>query len=98
MLTLKNHLLGLLNLRGAVSMLLARLAMTGLVLAQVADENSAGTWKVQPLCLAIANGPQADAQKDQAEAMAEYQKMLQANPRSSLANYRIADLLFNRTN
>ncbi len=30
--------------------------------------------------------------------MAEYQKMLQANPRSSLANYRIGDLLFDQRN
>lgn len=99
MLILKNHLrFRFLNLQGAVGLLIAGLAMTGLVLAQVADPNSAGAWRVQPLWLAIAKGLQADAQKDQAEAMAEYQKMLQANPRSSLANYRIGDLLFNQTN
>jgi tetratricopeptide (TPR) repeat protein len=98
MLTLKNHLrFGFLNLRGAASLLIAGLA-TGLSLAQIADANSAGTWRVQPLWLAIANGLQADAQKDQAQAMAEYQKMLQANPRSSLANYRIGDLLLNQRN
>ena len=30
--------------------------------------------------------------------MAEYQKMLQANPESSLANYRIGELLFKQRN
>jgi len=99
MLTLKNHLrFGFLNLRGTVSLLITGLAMTGLLLAQVADGNSTGTGREHPLWLTIANGLQAEAQKDQAEAMAEYQKMLQANPRSSLANYRIADLLFNQRN
>jgi tetratricopeptide (TPR) repeat protein len=98
MLILKNHLrFGFLNLRGTVSLLIAGLA-TGLSLAQLAAANSAGTWRVQPLWFNIANRLQADAQKDQAEAMAEYQKMLQAKPRSSLANYRIGDLLFNQRN
>jgi tetratricopeptide (TPR) repeat protein len=97
MLTLKNQLFGFLNLRGTVSLLIAGLA-TGLSLAQRADGNSTGTGRAHPLWLAIASGLQTDAQKDQAEAMAEYQKMLQANPRRSLANYRIADLLFNQRN
>jgi tetratricopeptide (TPR) repeat protein len=80
MLTLKNHLrFGFRNLRGTVSLLIAGLAMTGLVPAQP-------------------NGQQPSAQNNQTEAMAEYQKMLQDNPRSSLANYRIADLLFNQRN
>jgi tetratricopeptide (TPR) repeat protein len=96
MLTLKNHLLGSLNLRGTVSFVITGLAMAGLSLAQVAYGNSAGTWRAQPLWLNIGNGLQADAQKDQTQAMAEYQEMLQANPRSSLANYRIGDLLFNQ--
>jgi tetratricopeptide (TPR) repeat protein len=86
MLTLKNHLLGSLNLRGTVSFVITGLAMAGLSLAQVAYGNSAGTWRAQPLWLNIGNGLQADAQKDQTQAMAEYQEMLQANPRSSLAS------------
>jgi tetratricopeptide (TPR) repeat protein len=97
MLTLKNHL-RFLNLSSTLSLLIAGVAMTNLSLAQFANGNSAGTGRLQPPWLAIANGRQADAQKDQAEAMAQYQKMLQANPRSSLANYRIGDLLFNQTN
>ncbi len=68
MLTLKNHLrFGRLNLRGTVCLLIAGLA-TGLSLAQVADANSTGTGRAQPLWLAIANGLQADAQKDQARS------------------------------
>ena len=33
-------------------------------------------------------------QDDQTEALAKYQKLLEDNPLSSLANYRIAELLF----
>jgi tetratricopeptide (TPR) repeat protein len=51
-----------------------------------------------PARLVVANGQQPVPQNDQGEAMAEYQKMLQANPRSSLANYRIGDLLFDQRN
>jgi tetratricopeptide (TPR) repeat protein len=97
MLTLKNHL-RFLNLSSTLSLLIAGLAMTNLSLAQFANRNSAGTGRAHTLWLAIVSGLQTDAQKDQIEAMAEYQKMLQANPRSSLANYRIGDLLFNQTN
>ena len=88
---------GFLNF-GTLSLLIAGLAMTNLSLAQFANGTRAVTGRAEPLWLAIASGMQADAQKDQAEAMAEYQKMLQANPRSSLANYRIGDLLFNQGN
>src|ERR1700733_2837495 len=38
--------------------------------------------------------PQILVPRDQIERLAEYQKMLEVNPRSSLANYRIAELLF----
>jgi tetratricopeptide (TPR) repeat protein len=38
--------------------------------------------------------PQIFVPRDQIETLVEYQKMLKANPRSSLANYRIAELLF----
>ncbi len=97
MLTLKNHL-RFLNLLNTLSLLIAGLAMTNLSLAQFGSGTSAGTGRAHLLWLAIANGLQADAQKDQTEAMAEYQKMLQANPRSSLADYRIGDMLFNQRN
>jgi len=33
---------------------------------------------------------------DQTETLAKYQKLLEDNPRSSLANYRIAELFFNQ--
>jgi tetratricopeptide (TPR) repeat protein len=48
--------------------------------------------------LAQRDAQQPSVQDDQREAMAEYQKMLQANPKSSLANYRIAELLLNQRN
>jgi TolA-binding protein len=48
--------------------------------------------------LAQSDGQQTSARDKQSEAMAEYQNMLQANPRSSLANYRIAELLLNQRN
>ena len=57
----------------------------------------AGLAMAAPL-LAQRDGQQPSGQVDQSEAMAEYQKMLQANPQSSLANYRIAELLLNRRN
>jgi tetratricopeptide (TPR) repeat protein len=38
--------------------------------------------------------PEIFVPRDQIETLVEYQKMLEANPRSSLANYRIAELLF----
>jgi tetratricopeptide (TPR) repeat protein len=36
--------------------------------------------------------------RGQIETLVEYQKLLEANPRSSLANYRIAELLFLQRN
>jgi tetratricopeptide (TPR) repeat protein len=48
--------------------------------------------------LAQRDGQQPSRQVDPSETMAEYQKMLQANPENSLANYRIAELLFNQRN
>jgi tetratricopeptide (TPR) repeat protein len=44
------------------------------------------------------DGQQPSVQDDQSVAMAEYQKMLQANPQSSLANYRMAELLLKQHN
>jgi hypothetical protein len=38
--------------------------------------------------------PQIFVPRDQIETLVEYQKMLEGNPRSSLANYRIVELLF----
>jgi tetratricopeptide (TPR) repeat protein len=46
----------------------------------------------------LANEQQPSVENDQTKAMAAYQKMLQVNPRSSLANYRIADLLLGQRN
>jgi TolA-binding protein len=48
--------------------------------------------------LAQTDGQQPPVQDDQSGAMAAYQKMLQANPEGSLANYRIGELLFNQRN
>jgi len=39
---------------------------------------------------------QLSVEDDQTETLAKYQKLLEDNPRSSLANYRIAELLFNQ--
>lgn len=41
---------------------------------------------------------QPSARKDQTEALAEYQQALKDNPRSSLAYYRIAEILFEQRN
>jgi tetratricopeptide (TPR) repeat protein len=88
MFTPKNHLrCGFQIFERTVSLLVAGSAISAPSLAQ-------STGGIN----AVANGQQPVVQNDQAEAMGEYQKMLQANPRSSLANYRVADLLFNQRN
>jgi hypothetical protein len=48
--------------------------------------------------IAILKGQQLVAQGDLTSALAEYQKALEANPQSSLANYRIGELLFTQRN
>ena len=48
--------------------------------------------------LALLKGQQLVAQGDLTSALAEYQKALEANPQSSLANYRIGELLFTQRN
>jgi tetratricopeptide (TPR) repeat protein len=48
--------------------------------------------------VAILKGQQLVAQGDLTGALAEYQKALEANPQSSLANYRIGELLFTQRN
>jgi aminopeptidase N len=48
--------------------------------------------------VAILKGQQLVAQGDIVGALAEYQKALQANPQSSLANYRIAEIFFTQHN
>jgi tetratricopeptide (TPR) repeat protein len=48
--------------------------------------------------VAILKGQQLVAQGDMTGAMAEYQKALEANSQSSLANYRIGELLFAQHN
>ena len=48
--------------------------------------------------IAILKGQQLVAQGELPGALAEYQKALEANPSSSLANYRIAELLFTQRN
>jgi tetratricopeptide (TPR) repeat protein len=48
--------------------------------------------------IAILKGQQLVAQGDLPAALAEYQKALEANPQSSLANYRIGELLFTQRN
>jgi tetratricopeptide (TPR) repeat protein len=81
-----------------VTFVIGGLALLAALLAQRADGSNADTLSRCRVRLAIANEQQPVVQNDQTAAMAEYQKMLQANPRSSLANYRIADLLFNQRN
>ena len=48
--------------------------------------------------IAILKGQQLVAQGDLTGALAEYQKALEANPGSSLASYRIGELLFTQRN
>jgi hypothetical protein len=48
--------------------------------------------------IAILKGQQLVAQGDLTGALAEYQKALEANPQSSLASYRIGELLFTQRN
>jgi Peptidase family M1 domain/Tetratricopeptide repeat len=48
--------------------------------------------------IAILKGQQLVAQGDMPGALAEYQKALEANSQSSLANYRIAEVLFTQRN
>jgi len=48
--------------------------------------------------IAILKGQQLVAQGDLTGALAEYQKALDANPQSSLASYRIGELLFTQRN
>jgi hypothetical protein len=48
--------------------------------------------------IAILKGQQLVAQGDLTGALAEYQKALEANPQSSLASYRIGEVLFNQHN
>jgi tetratricopeptide (TPR) repeat protein len=48
--------------------------------------------------IAILKGQQLVAQGDLQGALAEYQKALASNPTSSLAHYRIAEVLFTQRN
>ena len=48
--------------------------------------------------IAILKGQQMVAQGDLVAALAQYQKALEANPQSSLASYRIGELLFTQHN
>ncbi len=48
--------------------------------------------------VAILKGQQLVAQGDLPDALLQYQKALQANPQSSLADYRIGELLFEQRN
>jgi tetratricopeptide (TPR) repeat protein len=48
--------------------------------------------------ISILKGQQLVAQGDLASALAEYQKALTANPQSSLASYRIGEVLFTQRN
>ena len=52
----------------------------------------------QQVRIAILKGQQLVAQGDLPGALAEYQKALDANPQSSLASYRIGEVLFNQRN
>jgi tetratricopeptide (TPR) repeat protein len=48
--------------------------------------------------IAILKGQQLVAQGDLTSALTEYQKALESNPNSSLASYRIGELLFTQHN
>jgi tetratricopeptide (TPR) repeat protein len=48
--------------------------------------------------IAILKGQQLVAQGDLASALVEYKKALEANPQSSLASYRIGEVLFTQRN
>jgi tetratricopeptide (TPR) repeat protein len=48
--------------------------------------------------VSILRGQQLVAEGDTTGALAEYQKALTANPNSSLASYRIGEVLFNQRN
>jgi aminopeptidase N len=48
--------------------------------------------------VSILKGQQLKAQDDLAGALAEYQKALEINPQSSLANYRVGEVLFAQRN
>src|SRR5205814_9275553 len=48
--------------------------------------------------IAILRGQQLVAQGDLAGALAEYQKALEANTQTSLASYRMAEILFTQRN
>jgi aminopeptidase N len=48
--------------------------------------------------ISILKGQQLVAQGDISGALTEYQKALQANPQSSLASYRVAEIFFNQHN
>jgi len=52
----------------------------------------------RPRRIAILKGQQLAQQNDLTGALAEYQKALEANPQSSLASYRIGELLFTQRN
>jgi tetratricopeptide (TPR) repeat protein len=69
---------GFLTRWSTVGLLIVGLAMAVPLFAQVTEYES----------------PQIFVPRDQMETLVEYQKMLEANPLSSLANYRIAELLF----
>jgi tetratricopeptide (TPR) repeat protein len=73
---------GFLTRWGTVGLVIVGLAMAAPLFAQQAENDSL----------------QMFVPRDQIDTLVEYQKMLVANPRSSLANYRIAELLFKQRN
>ena len=79
-LRLKRHILS-----STASILLAGPAITSLLAAAH-----------RPELTLLVNGQQLSVADGQTETLAKYQKLLEDNPRSSLANYRIAELLFNQ--
>ncbi len=77
---------GFLILWGTVGLVIVGLAMAVPLFAQLEDDNGKEDYL------------QMFVPRDQIQTLVEYQKMLEANPRSSLANYRIAELLFKQRN
>jgi tetratricopeptide (TPR) repeat protein len=68
---------------------LTRWSMVGLLIVGLATSVPLFAQQVSEY-----ESPQISLPRDQIETLLEYQQMLDANPRSSLANYRIAELLF----
>jgi tetratricopeptide (TPR) repeat protein len=83
------------TLGGTARVLIATLAVAAPLAAQSPSRLAQNYVLVQTTIL---KGQQLEAQGDLKGALAEYQSALEANPRSSLAHYRIAEIQFEQRN